>query len=111
YVKGGGAWAHDRWNVSDTLFGQPFGERTQTRSGWTVGGGFEWAWSFAPQWTSFVEFDYYNFGTKSLITADDIRRADQGDTTRFDVKQNLSVVKVGLNYRFNWGAPGVAARY
>jgi outer membrane immunogenic protein len=107
YFKGGGAWAHDRWNVSDSLFGQPFGERTQTRSGWTIGGGFEWAWSFAPQWTSFVEYDYYNFGTKSLLTADDIRVSD---ITRFDVKQTLNVVKFGLNYHFNWSAP-VAARY
>jgi len=110
YVKGGGAWAHDRWNVSDTLFGQPFGERTQTRSGWTIGGGLEWAWSFAPGWTSFTEYAHYDFGHKSLITADDIRVARTGDAIRFDVTQRVDVVKFGLNYRFNWSTP-VAARY
>src|SRR5215470_16515042 len=47
YFKGGGAWAHDRWSLN-TLFMDECGgaiicrgERTQTRSGWTIGGGFE----------------------------------------------------------------------
>jgi opacity protein-like surface antigen len=100
YVKGGGAWAHDRWNVSGTLLGTPLGERTQTRSGWTVGGGAEWAWSFAPRWSSFVEYDYYDFGRKNLANASD--GLIVGSVTSFDVKQTLHVVKIGVNYRL-WG--------
>jgi outer membrane immunogenic protein len=101
YVKGGAAWTRDRWNVSDTLFGDPLGERKQSRTGWTVGGGAEWAWSFAPRWSSFVEYDYYNFGTKNLATADDVSEAccNTGDVFKFNVKQDIHVVKFGLNYR------------
>src|SRR5262245_49565837 len=61
YAKGGAAWARDRWNVSDTLRGEPHVERLQTRTGWTAGVGAEWAWSFAPRWSSFVVYEYYDF--------------------------------------------------
>ena len=40
YFQGGGAWAHTSTNV--TVGGVQFGQTSNTRSGWTIGGGIEW---------------------------------------------------------------------
>lgn len=71
---------------------------SSTRTGWTLGGGVEYA--FAPNWTAKVEYLYYNFGTvrNSLLP---------GDRTTFDVH----TVKVGVNYLFSTGPAPVSARY
>ena len=37
-----------------------FGSASKTRTGWTIGGGVEWR--FAPQWSAFLEGNYYDFG-------------------------------------------------
>ena len=104
YFKGGGAWAHNRWDLSDTLTGAPFGERQYTRSGWTVGAGYEWAFKFAPDISMFVEYDHYDFGTINLASVDDatgLNFPSNGNrTTLFNVKQTVEVAKVGVNYRF-----------
>jgi outer membrane immunogenic protein len=96
YVKGGGAWARSRWDVSDTLIGAPFGERIQTQTGWTAGAGFEWA--FMPSWSAFIEYAHYDFGTKNLATPADFASFEA--SRRFDIKQTIEVAKVGVNYRF-----------
>jgi len=100
YVKGGGAWAHDNYQFS-YYFGK------QSRSGWTVGTGIEWA--FAPNWSAFVEWDHYDFGTKH------VRVFSATEFDDLDVKQRIETVKVGVNYRFSWflgkGKAPIAARY
>jgi outer membrane immunogenic protein len=107
YVKGGGAWARDRWDVSQApfltsfVFNNPtFGE---TRSGWTVGGGVEWTlWS--PNWTAFVEYNFYQFDDGSLQS----QFCGGAFTCTFlSNKQEINTVKVGVNYKFNgwWGGP------
>ena len=58
YVKGGGAWMRD-----EILFSYALSTK-HTRSGWTIGGGFEWAPVIAPNWSFFAEYDYYDFGRK-----------------------------------------------
>jgi len=53
--QGGGAWA--RIDYSDVDPSKPYdGQANTTRSGWTVGGGFEYA--FLPNWSAFVEYNY-----------------------------------------------------
>ena len=37
------------------------------RTGWTVGGGIEWA--FWNNWSAKVEYDFYDFGTRSVTLA------------------------------------------
>src|SRR5215211_4318918 len=99
YVKGGGAWIRDKYEL-DTIGGSA-GLLTakETRSGWTVGVGLEYA--FAPNWTGFVEYDHYDFGHKNLVFG---HTTTTGLTVPVDVDQRLNVVKVGINYLFNYGA-------
>lgn len=107
YVKGGGAWAHDRFDFTQADIVGLRGIFDQTRTGWTVGGGVEWA--FAPNWSVFVEYDHYDFGTKNVVTH---FGPFAGDFDRFDVKQRIDTVKLGVNYRFNlFGKGPIVARY
>jgi outer membrane immunogenic protein len=92
-VKGGGAWAKYKYSNSDPLSGGTF-NASETRSGWTIGGGVEYA--FAGNWSAKVEYDYIDFGTKT-VTFPDIPTA-----TGFPegLKNTINEVKVGVNYRF-----------
>jgi outer membrane immunogenic protein len=94
YGKGGFAWARDEYDATgpDTYTG------SSSPTGWTVGGGLEWG--FAPNWSAFVEYDYYDFGTKRISFTNAAGASDD-----FDAKQEVNVVKVGINYRFNWLMP------
>jgi opacity protein-like surface antigen len=98
YGKGGFALAGDRYDVTGTFAGTPFGfVGLENRIGWTAGGGVDWA--FSQHWSAFVEYDYYGFGHK-VITMSDATNVLLGTV---DVKQNIQVVKVGLNFHI-WGA-------
>jgi outer membrane immunogenic protein len=102
YVKGGGAWERD--DYAWFLTGAPtFGfTGSETRSGWTVGIGGEYA--FLDWLTGFVEYDYYNFGTRTVgFTFAPVNVA----AVNFDIKETKSVFKAGLNFKFG-GAPIVA---
>jgi outer membrane immunogenic protein len=96
YVKGGGAWARDNYNVSAA--GVLLDNASETRGGWTVGVGGEYA--FAPNWSAFVEYDYYGFGTRTVAFS-------SATTGLFDfnedIRQSINVVKVGVNWRFTGG--------
>jgi outer membrane immunogenic protein len=97
YGKGGAAWARDRYSTNFYTF--PGTEVADTRLGWTVGAGVEYA--FAPQWTAKLEYNYMDFGTRSVSFA-------PGFST--DIDQQVHAVKFGVNYKF--GSPGaIIARY
>lgn len=118
YGKGGGAWARDRYDIiTIPLIGQIVGgpsfvitpardfTNTETRFGWTLGVGAEWA--FADSWSAKIEYDHYDFGN---------RRNNLFDPTGVgpvlaDIKQRIDTVKVGINYRFWSPAAAVVARY
>ncbi|HYW64777.1 MAG TPA: outer membrane beta-barrel protein [Bradyrhizobium sp.] len=110
YVKGGGAWA--RIDTNHFVSGPPVSlsefATGQNRQGWTVGGGLEWM--FAPGWSVFGEYNYMDFGRKSVGFTSAIagplaaNSAPSIVSTRFEVQQAL----VGVNYKFNWGGPVVA---
>jgi outer membrane immunogenic protein len=102
YVKGGGAWTTDKYRVSTTAGGVLAESGSATRDGWTVGAGFEYM--FVPNWSAKIEYDYYDFGSKSttLVTPGGVSL----DT--ISSKLTVNTVKAGVNYHFNWGAPLVA---
>jgi outer membrane immunogenic protein len=97
YVKGGAAWVRDEFTETTSVAGlcpECPGSVKNNRSGWTVGGGFEYL--FLPNWSVFVEYNYMNFGTKdeTLIFTD-------GGPETYHIKQNLQAIQVGVNYCFN----------
>ena len=57
------------WSATDitltTWTGIYFFDATENRIGWTAGAGVEWA--FTPEWSVKLEYDYYGFGTKSVL--------------------------------------------
>src|SRR5579864_554922 len=76
YAKGGVAWASSKYSVSGTFSGAgaivpgiPFDfEGLSLRTGWTAGGGVEWA--FTDDWSARLEYDYYDFGTHTATMND-----------------------------------------
>jgi outer membrane immunogenic protein len=100
YAKGGYAFSDNSESLS--LAGAPvaFTLDSGHRDGYTVGAGLEYM--FAPSWSAKIEYQYYNFGNTRFVTPTAL--APLGSFSNDD-----HTVKVGLNYRFNWGpAP---ARY
>lgn len=100
YGKGGFAWAHDKYQVNNfscVIFTSCNTSANETRSGWTAGGGVEWA--FMPNWSLLVEYDHYGFGTRNLTFIDPNQ---PNSPATFGVKQDVDAVKVGVNYRFAW---------
>jgi outer membrane immunogenic protein len=102
YSKLGAAWAHFDYNDTLTFGGGATAVlgASETRSGWTVGTGIEWA--FLDNWSAKVEYDYIDFGRRTV---------DFGVGAlpiNLDVDQRISQVKVGLNYRFGGMGPIVA---
>lgn len=102
YVKGGGAWINETGTSIDTAV--PAGTfiasatvGSKTFSGWVIGDG--WEYKLSPNLSGFAEYDYYGF-TGTTTQVETVGPAvgafhDSGHSG------NISVVKVGLNYRFN----------
>jgi outer membrane immunogenic protein len=108
YVKGGWAWAGERFDVTDTfgLLGGNLTSGDRTRSGPTIGGGVEWG--FGPNWSAKIEYMFTDFGRKAH-GFDFVGLGLAGDAS---IKQHLHTVKFGVNYRFNmFGAGPVVASY
>jgi len=100
YVKGGGAWKRDEERIIDPVFLVVEGAADVTRTGGTVGGGFEW--QFWKNVSFFAEYDYLAFGTKRVIFAAFPEPGEVGPLPPFplDIQQNVSVVVAGFNWRF-----------
>jgi outer membrane immunogenic protein len=102
YVKGGWAFADNDYSLVVAGVPAVFSSGNNSNNGWTLGAGLEYM--FAPSWSAKIEYQYYNFGSDTLIAP--VAPFVVGVNTDNDVH----TVKLGVNYRFNWGGP-VAARY
>lgn len=104
YVKGGFAWAHENYaNLCAALIFQctPLATSTDTRIGWTVGAGIEYA--FARNWTARVEYDFMDFGTRDeSFLATPTPAPPLPPLLTENVRDRIQVVKVGVNYRFGY---------
>jgi outer membrane immunogenic protein len=112
YGKAGGGWVgNNNLTVTNVTTGVSltcgnFNNCSNNNGGWLVGAGFEYA--FAPNWTVKAEYNYLGLGSRTLL----IPAAAPllaGDTFTSN-NRNIQMVKIGVNYLFNWGAP-VGARY
>jgi outer membrane immunogenic protein len=99
YVKGGVAWTQDEFGTTCGTFCAVSIPARQSRTGWTFGGGVEYA--FTPDWSGKLEYDFMDFGTRGSGTFQCSGACE--DFFDFDLRQQVSVVKVGLNYRLGWG--------
>jgi outer membrane immunogenic protein len=99
YVKGGGAWERDNYDTSFVPSEVLVSAASETRSGWTVGIGGEYAfWDFL---TGFVEYDYYDFGTRTnAFAVVNGAGAPTGAVNYVDIRERQSVVKAGFNLKF-----------
>jgi outer membrane immunogenic protein len=111
YVKGGVAWAYETHKIS--VPGNPidgFGafsvEQKHWRWGGMLGAGVEFA--FTNSISGKLEYNYMDFGTQTYsFTIDPVGPATPA-TFDLKIRQNIHLVKVGLNFR--WDNP-VVARY
>lgn len=107
YVKGGGAWAVTKHTASayfatldpgfNLIKNDVSGNTNQTRWGWTIGAGVEYA--FAANWSLKAEYNYINLGSERVnftyVPNPDLTSAASGNA-----EQILHVAKAGINYRF-----------
>jgi outer membrane immunogenic protein len=88
YVAGGGAWTSGTAKQFDGA-GAQIGQVSGNRAGWSVGVGSEYL--FTPHWSAFLEFDYADFGSKTVSLP-------VGSSSTVGLK--ASMVVLGANYRF-----------
>jgi outer membrane immunogenic protein len=115
YGKAGGGWVgNNNLTVTNLTTGLSLTCGTFTNltncgnntGGWLVGAGFEYA--FTNNWTVKFEYDYLGLGNRTFVIPPAAPLL-AGDTF-ISNNQNIQMVKVGVNYLFNWGAP-VYGRY
>ena len=107
YIKGGGAAVRDQFSDLATAAGSRAGVNAspgvpfnadQTRLGWIAGIGFEWM--FDRNWSAFAEYDYMDFGSQVVTFNGEAPNAFFPEL----IKQQMQLVKVGFNYKLDWGA-------
>jgi outer membrane immunogenic protein len=112
YAKGGVAFADQdyNWIVTKGSHELATAKFSDTRTGWIVGGGAEWA--LGHNWSAKLEYNYMDFGTETLNVGASVCLNGQCSKkdVRVDIEEHMHVVKLGINYRF--GMPGfVRANY
>ena len=82
YVTGGAAFGDIKTSVAGV------GSATDTRAGWTAGGGLEAA--IAGPWTAKVEYLYVDLGRGGINTCG----------VAAEVAFHTNMIRAGINYRF-----------
>jgi outer membrane immunogenic protein len=97
YGKGGGAWVGSS-NPTLTINNTPVPLSTSnSNSGWTAGGGIEWA--FWGNWSARIEYDFVGLNTRTLTFPVSVGGLPAGDQFSSS-NRNIQLVNVGLNYKF-----------
>ena len=91
YGKAGAAWAKSSYSTIDSNLPNVFAA-SSVRTGYVVGSGVDYAFSSA--WSGRLEYNYIDFGTRTLAFADQF-----GNASAMGISQHLHLFKVGLNYR------------
>jgi opacity protein-like surface antigen len=120
YATGGLAYGESSRSASTTTFETdgdlaeffPYGSTSKVNAGYTVGGGVEWA--FMPNWSVKAEYLFVKLPSDSAVAATTVLGpgALPSDIMFFHHSAQDNIVRLGLNYRFNWWVPGpVVAKY
>jgi outer membrane immunogenic protein len=98
YFQGGAVWSNVQADVTlTTPAGVTASSGSDTKTGWTIGGGVEWM--FAPHWSAFLEGNYMDFGSRDRTVFTPIATACATGCA-FSTKATAANVLVGVNYRF-----------
>jgi outer membrane immunogenic protein len=104
YMTGGLAYGHGSLSTAltrVTLGGCPnlnqceAGSVSGTKTGWTIGGGVEWA--FAPNWSARIEYLFVDLGTLSHHMTDPNFPLEVFNSS---VSLQENIIRAGLNYKF-----------
>jgi outer membrane immunogenic protein len=103
YATGGLAYGQTRdsdhiFDPADPIAGGNFASNvSQTRAGWTLGGGTEWM--FLPKWSIKVEYLYVDLGssTATLLTTNAFFPTS---SLTYQFTHRYNIARVGLNYHF-----------
>jgi hypothetical protein len=105
YGKGGVAWTQNKYGIG--IGGPQFPDLPQAdfraqdrRTGWTAGVGIEYP--FANHFSARLEYDYYDFGSRNLLFADQMSPS----LGSVNISQSVHAVKLGLNY-YLWNPPAL----
>src|SRR5262252_865952 len=100
YGKAGGGWVgSDDFTITNLTTGASITGSNNSNSGWLVGVGIEWA--FLPNWSAKVEYNFLGLDDRRFIAPAGFLSLT-GDPF-IERNRDIQMVKVGLNYRFNWG--------
>lgn len=93
YGKGGAAWSNFKYqNPCPVTCTSTSYSANETRSGWTAGGGIEYA--LGPHWSAKLEYNYLDFGTSTVTFVGNF-----GDRFTEDITNRVHMIKAGFNYR------------
>lgn len=100
YLKGGGAWARINYTDADPVRRVPYiGNANVTRSGWTLGGGAEYA--LMRNWSVFAEYNYIDLGNRNVsLTYNCGGGCGFPNPYTYKISHNISELLLGINYRF-----------
>jgi outer membrane immunogenic protein len=112
YATGGLAFANLHYSgvFTDTSGAAEAGSISTTRTGWALGAGIEYA--ITRNWSVKAEYLHADLGSESapggLFTAGG---PFPGTVFRHSVSLRTDIARLGINYRFEMGAPPVVAKY
>jgi outer membrane immunogenic protein len=95
FVSGGAAWTHEKIDDAfTTLAGIAVDpSATSTRTGWTAGGGMEYA--FSQNWSARLEYNYYDFGSHGARLT-----SNNAIVIVNSVNDTIHEATIGVDYRF-----------
>ena len=77
---------------------------SDTKTGWTIGGG--WEYRFSPQWSVFIEGNYYDFGSRDRVVVTPATTVCAAGCA-FSSKTTAATALIGVNYRFGGFGAGL----
>jgi outer membrane immunogenic protein len=100
YGKGGVAWVGNQsFTVNNVTTGQSFTNSSGSwNTGWTVGGGIEWA--FAGPWSVKLEYDYIRLTSSSFTVPTPSPVGVLAGDVFTTGNRNIQTALIGINYRF-----------
>jgi outer membrane immunogenic protein len=103
FLKGGWAWSDFSYGFGNSFFGTTIAaSASSTRSGALLGTGVEYM--FMSNWSAKVEYDFIDWGSSTLAFPLTVSSCPGCTLPTFNasIRNTESLMKVGVNYKFNF---------